>query len=96
MASLAYYGLCDPASYAAPVMGKSQFCLGLSTFPSFHYQSLGPVWVELHHPYHAVSWAGPDLLFIQSCVILLQLPILLHRSSPFHLSYQSICSETQS
>ena len=47
MASLACYGLHDPASYAVPVMGKSQFRLGSSTFPSFCYQSLGPVWVEL-------------------------------------------------
>ena len=35
--SLACYRLRNPASYAVPVMGQSQFRLGLFTFPSFCY-----------------------------------------------------------
>ena len=46
MASLACYGLRDLASYTVPVMGKSQFSFGLSTFLSFCYQSFG-WWIEL-------------------------------------------------
>ena len=42
MASLTRYGLCDPASYAVPVMGKSQFRPGLSTFPFFLLPEFGP------------------------------------------------------
>ena len=68
-----------PGKLCGPVMGKSQFRLGLSTFHSFCYQSLGPVWVELPHRYHAVSWAGPDLLFV-------------HRVASFCCSCPSSCA----
>ena len=48
MASLACYGLRDFASYAVPVMGKSQFfVLGYPPSLSFFViRVLGPVWIE--------------------------------------------------
>ena len=60
--------------------------LQISFFPIIHLRYAMPSLFLLKYP----------SCLSRSCVILLQLPILLCRSSPFHLSLQPICSETQS
>ena len=61
-----------------PLWARVNFVLGYSPSPPF---------VTLSCCFLGGSWLA---VRSRSCVILLQSPILLRRSSPFHLSYQSI------
>ena len=85
-------------SYGVPVMGKCQiFVLGYPPSPSFFvirvWALCGSSCPALVMPFP--GWVLPCCSFTKLCH-LLQLPILLRRSSPFHLSLQPICSKTQS
>ena len=66
-----------------------QIVLGLSTFPPCG--SRYPALIMLF-----TGWVSICCSFTEFLSFMLQLPILLCRSSPFHLSYQPVCLKTQS
>ena len=57
-----------PSKLCSACYGQESILSWVIHLPLFLLPEFGPWWIELPCPYHAVSWVGPDLLFVHRVV----------------------------